>query len=184
MPNYNNLLLTGEPGIGKTTVIMKVLNKLKKITVSGFYTEEIRSGKKRKGFMLKTLDNRQKILASTNKKSTYKVGPYAVDISVMTDLVVPLLEEALSLKVDLIVIDEIGKMECFSKPFRDVVWKCLDSKIPVLGTFQNFASPFINMVLNRKDVVFIEVNKKNRDILPDKIYEILKLHIPKLSKKK
>ncbi|MBN1296504.1 AAA family ATPase [bacterium] len=161
---YTNFLLTGESGVGKTTIIMEVLGELN-VRAGGFFTQEIKSGKTQKGFQLVTLDGQQAVLASLTKKSTYKVGKFAVDIDVMTQLAVPALVQALGAS-DLIVIDEIGKMECFSKEFRDIVTRCLDSDTPVLGTIQNFASPFINTITNRPDVVMITIDTANRDDMP------------------
>lgn len=161
--NITNFLLSGEPGTGKTTIIMNVLRELdKKLKTGGFVTQEIRSGKTRKGFQLLTLDGRQAVLAALNKKSTYKVGNYGIDIDVMTDLAVPSLVAALE-SADLIVIDEIGKMECYSKEFRDITLRCIESPKPVLGTIQTFASPFINILTNREDVVVIPVDISNRN---------------------
>ena len=42
MPDRHVLLLTGTPGVGKTTVISKVVAKLNRARLAGFYTEEIR----------------------------------------------------------------------------------------------------------------------------------------------
>lgn len=166
-----NFLLTGDPGIGKTTIIKDVLENLN-IDARGFVTAEIRSGKTRKGFQLITLDNKQAALAHVSKKSTYKVNNYGVDIDVMTQLAVPSLHDALA-SGDLIVIDEIGKMECFSKEFRDTVVRCLESPKPVLGTIQTFASPFINLVTNRDDVIVIPVDLSNRESMAENIYLLM-----------
>jgi len=169
---YKNFLLTGEPGVGKTTIIKAILSEIN-LMAGGFYTEEIRSGKTRKGFQLMTLDGKQAVMASISKKSTYKVGKYGVDLDVLKELAVPSLNIALADR-DIIVIDEIGKMECFSKEFRDMVERCLNSDKPVIGTIQNFASPFINSVTNRDDVVIITTTETNRNELANNIVEILK----------
>lgn len=185
MAVLKNILLTGEPGIGKSTVIQAVLSELP-VTAMGFYTSEIRSGKTRKGFQLNTLSGENYILAHVNKRSTYKVGKYGVEVKLLDDVAAPLLEEALQKKASLIVIDEIGKMECFSKSFRDNALKCLDSDVPVLGTIQNFANPVINMIMNRNDVVLIEITVENRNLIVENIVNIIKCLLPqdKLSKKK
>lgn len=169
---FKNFLLTGEPGIGKTTIIKAILSEIH-LDAGGFITEEMRSGKTRKGFQLMTLDGKQAIMASLSKKSTYKVGKYGVDLDVLKNIAVPSLSKALDEK-KLIVVDEIGKMECFSKEFRDMVERCLNAPKPVLGTIQNFASPFINSVTNRQDIVIITVTEDNRNELAANIIEILK----------
>ncbi len=167
-----NILLTGEPGVGKTTLIRKVLEKLP-LDIGGFFTQEIKSGKTRKGFQLITLSGEQSVLAHVNKKSSFKVGKYGVDTTVLRDIAVPAMKSALDTK-HMILIDEIGKMECFSIEFRDMVTRCLDSSKIVFGSIQNFSSPFINSVMNRKDIVRVQVTPENRDLLPDNIIELFK----------
>ena len=44
--------MTGKPGVGKTTVIKKIIEKYKK-NIGGFYTEEIREKGHRVGFRIK-----------------------------------------------------------------------------------------------------------------------------------
>jgi nucleoside-triphosphatase len=177
MAKLNNFLLRGEPGIGKTTLIHQVLADLP-VQAAGFFTREIRSGKKRVGFELVTLDGRQGTLAHLTCKSSYKVGNYGVDLKVMERLAVPALESALKFQAPLIVIDEIGKMECFSKKFRDLTIACLDSPMTVFGSVQTFSHPMIEMIMNRPDVVLIEVTAANRDQLVHQLGELLKLQLP------
>lgn len=179
---FKNIFLTGEPGVGKTAIILKVLADLA-FKAGGFYTQEIKSGKTCKGYDLVTLDGKQGIVAHINHKSTYKVGKYGVDLSVLNEVAVPALKRSLE-NDDILVIDEIGKMECFSLEFRDMAVRCLDSSKPVLGTIQNFASPFINLITNRDDIVRITVTEQNRDQLVSKIIELFKHLMPSKAVKK
>jgi len=43
-----NILLTGRPGVGKTTLIKRLVDSVP-ISKDGFYTKEIRKGKERTG---------------------------------------------------------------------------------------------------------------------------------------
>lgn len=167
---FKNFLLTGEPGIGKTEMLQIILGELW-LDAGGFLTREIKSGKTNKGVELITLAGQQAVLAHINKKSSYQVSKYGVDVEVMAQVAVPALREALE-KKDLIVIDQIGKMESYSTEFRDMTTRCLDSPKPVLGVIQNFASPFITAIMNRQDIVVITVNEQNRAELPKKILEL------------
>jgi len=110
--------LTGRPGIGKTTAIKRIIEKLKDRAV-GFYTEEIRhpETKKRLGFKVITTDGNEGILAEKFKPSKFKVGSYGVNVEDFENLVIPVLEKAFKERDKIIVIDEIGKMELFSDKF-------------------------------------------------------------------
>jgi nucleoside-triphosphatase THEP1 len=50
------LLLTGPPGVGKTTLLARVVRALDGRIVRGFLTEEMRAGRQRVGFRLVTVD--------------------------------------------------------------------------------------------------------------------------------
>ena len=111
------LLLTGPPGVGKTTVIHTVLSGIK-ITTGGFYTHEMRKGGRRVGFALKTLDSNEGVLARIDYQGRHRVGRYGVDLGLFEAMALPALEGALRTK-RLIIVDEIGRMELFSRRFQE-----------------------------------------------------------------
>ena len=75
-----NILITGLPGVGKTTLVKKLVDELKQFHPVGFYTEEIREEGTRKGFALISLDGRRGLLSHTDIKSPHRVGTYRVDV--------------------------------------------------------------------------------------------------------
>ncbi|MGD8236956.1 MAG: nucleoside-triphosphatase [Armatimonadota bacterium] len=159
-----NILLTGKPGVGKTTIIRKVLRSLD-AEPGGFYTEEILGPKGRLGFSLNTLDGRCGILAHVDCDSPHRVSRYGVNVPDMLAIGVPALNDALA-NNPLIVADEIGRMETFCYEFCGAIEQCLDSPKPVLGTIQMRRSRFLDRIRAREDVELIEVIKKNRGFLP------------------
>lgn len=168
----NNLLLTGIPGIGKTTIIEKVLS-LSQLKAGGFYTKEIKDRGIRKGFkIIDITTKREGILAHVNIKSPFRVWKYGVDTNSFEEIGVKALEDALENK-ELIIIDEIGKMELFSRPFQEIVLKCLSSSKKTLGFIKIKGNPFVNSIKRKKDTKIIEVNEKNRNLLPDEIINLL-----------
>jgi len=171
-----NLLLTGLPGVGKTTVVRKVLNLLPpNFKAGGFFTEEVREGGERVGFQIVTTDGKRAWLARKGLQSPHKVGKYGVDAKAIESVIVPALKEALK-EADLVVIDEIAKMELSHPAFADVVWECLESHKPVLGVIQQSRLPFLDKVRSRVDVRLWEVTPSNRDRLPNEVAdELLKL---------
>jgi nucleoside-triphosphatase len=156
-----NLLLTGHPGVGKTTIIKKLLDKLK-LPAGGFFTEEIREDDMRKGFAVVTLSGFKGVLAHRNFKSRYKVGSYGVGVYTLNRIGVKEIEMCLMEK-KVIIIDEIGKMELLSPQFQSVVEKALNADNPVLGTITLSRHPFAQKVKERQDVKVMEVTKENRD---------------------
>ncbi len=156
-----NYLLTGHPGVGKTTIIKKLIEKLK-LPAGGFYTEEIREDNKRMGFSIVTLSGQKGVLAHRNFKSRYKVGNYGVGVYTLNKIGVKEIQMCLVEK-KVIVIDEIGKMELLSPQFQEVVSKALDADNPVLGTITLARHPFAQKVKDRKDVKIYEVTRENQD---------------------
>ncbi len=118
-------LLTGKPGTGKTSLIKQAIAGMGG-KAGGFYTEEIRTQGVREGFRLVTLDGEDAILAHVNTRSPYRVSKYGVDIGAIERIGVPALHKAAQ-QCDLVVIDEIGKMELFSAKFREAVFQMIDS---------------------------------------------------------
>jgi nucleoside-triphosphatase THEP1 len=165
-----NVLLTGVPRIGKTTLIKKVVQQLGRC--AGFYTEEIRERNSRVGFQLITLDGQQCTMSHKKARSPHRIGRYYVDRNCIDRLGVTALEEGIEKKYTL-VIDEIGKMELFSDSFKKVVLRALDSDSPVLGSILLRAHPFCDRIKQRNDVRVISVSEENRDGLSVEIVRAL-----------
>jgi len=160
------LLLTGRPGTGKTALIKEALSQTKTKS-GGFYTEEIRTGGIRQGFKIVTLNGQETILAHVDIQSTYQVSKYKVDIDGLEKVGVCALHQALKEK-NLIVIDEIGKMELLSQQFREMVVQALDSDKKVLGTIMLNPHPFADQIKSHPEVRILVVTRENRSkILQD-----------------
>jgi nucleoside-triphosphatase len=156
------ILLTGLPSCGKTTAVMKVVEQLPAGRAAGFYTQEIREAGKRKGFRWRRLDGAEGILAHVDFKSRCKVGSYGVDIAGFERSVVPVLDVERS-DVELFVVDEIGKMECFSEKFIAAVRSLLASDKAVLATVAQKGGGFIREVKDHPGVTLITLTSGNRE---------------------
>lgn len=167
-----HILLTGKPGIGKTSVIKKIVPRLGD-DAGGFFTEEIRAMDRRTGFRVVTLDGADGVLAHVDCNSNYKVGKYRVDLDSFEKVAIPALERAMEHK-SIIVIDEIGKMELFSIKFRELVTKILDSEKSLLCVIKENGDVFTEGIKKRNDVAVLTVNYENRDMLPEKVFEMLR----------
>ena len=152
-------LLTGRPGTGKTSLIKQALAGMRG-KAGGFYTEEIRSQGVRQGFRLVTLDGQSAILAHIDIHSQYRVSKYGVDIDSLDRVGVSALYKAAE-ECDLVVIDEIGKMELFSANFREAVLKIIDSGKKVLGTIMLNPNPWADAIKRKPQVNLIAVTRAN-----------------------
>ena len=150
-------LLTGRPGTGKTSLIKQAVAGMRG-KAGGFYTEEIRSRGIREGFRLVTLDGQDATLAHVNIHSPYRVSKYGVDIDSLDRVGVPALHQAAQ-QCDLVVIDEIGKMELFSADFRDAMLQIIDSGKRVLGTIMLNPNPWADRIKQNPQVHLIEVTR-------------------------
>lgn len=164
-----NIFLTGAPSSGKTTVIKKVIARLP-VAANGFYTEEERVNGKRIGFLMHTLEGKKGYLAHQDISSVFHIRRYGVSIPNIESIAVPSIQP---IENHIIVIDEIGKMECFSPLFIAASKKALDSKNIVLGTITLGGSDYIQEVKGRHDIEIIEVTLQNRDELPEKVLQLI-----------
>lgn len=171
MTEIKNIILTGAPSSGKTTVIKKILKSLN-LPCNGFYTEEERTSDcKRIGFMMHTLDGKSGYLAHQDIPSDFHIRRYGVSLKNIDSLIIPSIKPIGS---NIIILDEIGKMECFSPAFIRAAKQALDSPNLVVGTITLGGEGFIQEVKNREDIEIIEVTPENRNELPQKMIEHIK----------
>jgi nucleoside-triphosphatase len=155
-----HILLTGLPGVGKTTVIKQLADSLTPYHPDGFFTQEIRENGIRKGFELVTFDGRRQLLSHVNIPGPHRVGRYGVDLAGFEKLL-----ETLDLRhspSQLVILDEIGKMECLSPRFIQEVEALLDSTKMLIATVGLKGGGFPVNVRSRPDCQVVTVTLSNR----------------------
>jgi nucleoside-triphosphatase THEP1 len=168
--DLTNLLITGPPRCGKSTLIEAVVSRIDR-PLTGFFTREIREKARRTGFMIVTLEGREGVLAHEKIKGPVRVGKYGVNLDDLDRLAVPAMIP--SEPGQIVVIDEIGKMECFSSLFRETLVRTLDSPHMVLGSIAFKGGPFVQQIKSRPDVQLLHVSEKNRDALAASLIDVL-----------
>lgn len=165
---FKHILVTGRPGVGKTTIVRKIVSEIKRLepnwTISGFYTSEIRQKGRRIGFNLHTLNGQTGVLArlsNTTIKSKFRVGKYSVDVSDLEDIAVPILYRSR----DLLVIDELGKMELFSLKFKKAVKYALNNQPRILATIPYYENSFLASIKKQPIIQLWELTRPNREEL-------------------
>lgn len=161
------ILLTGPPGCGKTTVILRTLDLLRR-PARGFYTQEVRVGGgrgPRVGFDVIALDGGRGVLARVGAPGP-RVGKYGVDLRSFEAVGVRALEEGLRDLGTLLVLDELGKMELLSETFTALLPRVFAAQNPLLGTILHRAHPVADRYRRAAGVTLVEVTATNRGELP------------------
>ena len=156
----NNILVTGPPRSGKSTLIEKVVQKISR-PATGFFTQELREKGRRVGFSITTLQGMTGVLAHQSIRSTFRVGKYGVNLEDLDQIAVPSMLP--STPDQIVVVDEIGKMECFSRLFKETLIKVLSSDNLVIGSVAIKGDRFIQSIKQRDDVSLISISQNTRD---------------------
>lgn len=147
-----NILITGSPGCGKSTLIERLIAGKR---VGGISTPEVCRERQRFGFEIVDLKTGKRgILASVDVRDGPRVGKYRVNLGDLNEIGAAAIGKAIDdSEVELVVIDEVGRMECCSPKFKQAVEKALDSDKPVLAAIPlaDF-DPFIKEIKTREDV--------------------------------
>jgi nucleoside-triphosphatase len=159
--NKPNLLITGRPASGKTTVFRRLVDELRHLNPVGFFTAEIRKDGRRKGFSLSSLDGRTGILAHVDFRTGYQVGKYGVDVAGFEAFIDPLPVSAP--ETGLVMIDEIGKMECLSDRFTKIISDILNSEKPLIAAIAQKGGGLIAELKKRSDVQLFTLTRENQE---------------------
>lgn len=169
--------ITGLPQAGKTYALRKVIEMLEaeERIVGGMLTEPITDGGRRTGFWVEDWRTKvRKVLASTEIDSKVTVGKYGVDLEALEQVGVEAIRRATE-EADVIIVDEVGKMEMESDTFVEAVKDALDSDKPAILTLHKKSrNPLLQDIRRRDDIRILEVTPINRNLLPYKIVGLLK----------
>ncbi len=169
--------ITGLPGAGKTEALLKVIEMLEVDghTVGGMITTPIYERGKKIGFeVMDWHSKRLGIFAHRDYETPIKIGNLFVAIDVLNEIGVPSIDWATD-EADIIVIDEVGKMEVESETFIQAVKHALEAAKPLILTLHKKSrNPLLQDIRRRDDVRILEVTPINRNLLPYKIISLLK----------
>jgi nucleoside-triphosphatase len=157
------IVLTGTPGVGKTTIVMSVANKLKAsdIKVGGVVSREVRTNNIRTGFeFIDIATDDRRVLASITENGP-RVGKYFVNLS-GCQFAADIVTKAL-INSDVIICDEIGPMELKSKEFTDAARDLLKTdKRVIIVVRQKLEHALVNE-FKEKSSFLISINLGNRE---------------------
>ncbi|MDR3282893.1 MAG: NTPase [Candidatus Methanoplasma sp.] len=169
--------ITGLPGSGKTYALLRVIEMLKEndLQIGGMIDESVTDGRRKTGFSVRNiLTGETKVFASSDIESKIMIGKIGVDLSKFEEIGIVAIRTACK-QCDIIVIDEVGKMEVESPAFIDAVKEALDADKPMILTLHKKSrNPLLQDIRRRDDVRILEVTPTNRNLLPHKIVRLMK----------
>jgi nucleoside-triphosphatase len=178
------VFITGQPGIGKTTILLNAIETLKKrgYKVGGMISREIRESGVRIGFEIIDIYTGQRgWLAHVNQPAGPQVSKYRVNLDDLKTIGANSILNAIK-KTNVVAIDEIGPMELFSPAFKEAVVQALKSDKPLLGTIHHKAQDaLINTIKTRKDAQILEVTYRDRNTLHNLIINKILQSLPEKS---
>jgi nucleoside-triphosphatase len=169
--------ITGPPGIGKTTIILKTVESFKNtgFKVGGMLSREVRENGTRVGFELIDLDTGQKgWLAHVNQPKGPQISKYRVNLRDLDNIGAGSIRKAVT-DAQIVVVDEIGPMELLSLAFKEAVVQAINSHKPLLGVIhQRARDPLIDALRKRDDAEIVEVTYGNRTILHNLLIQMIR----------
>ncbi len=170
-------IITGRPGIGKSTVCRKVIDLLREqgFKIGGVICPEVRVGRSRIGFkIIDLMSNKEGWLAHINFNTGIKVGRYHVNLNDLESIGISAINNAIN-QADVIVIDEIGPMELKSMRFKEMIFKAFNCEKPIISVVHWKLSRWLISATKHLEVKVYEVTFSNRNWLHELIFkEILK----------
>lgn len=168
--NIVRVLLTGRPRSGKTTAVQRVVAGFPG-RAAGFFTREVRQGGRRVGFEIVTLEGQVSLLSHVDFSGPLRVGKYRVNLDNLHQVALPAMAPAPD--IDLIVVDEIGKMECLSPRFIAAMERLWAAPVSVLATVAAKGSGYIRAVKQKPGIIMMTINLQNRERVPAQLLSLL-----------
>jgi nucleoside-triphosphatase len=172
-----NLLITGSPRSGKTTVIQRVSNRLtdEGYQADGVYCTEQRVDGERVGFdLVDVVTGDSCTLAHVDRTEGPSVGRYQVNVGNIETMYATAFQRAIE-NTDFLLVDEIAPMQVYSKEFPRQIRRALDADLPLLAAIHDEETDgFIGEVKQRDDIKIFEVSEETRDELPVTLTELLR----------
>jgi len=157
------IVLTGAPGVGKTTAVICVARALKErgMKVGGIVSRELRTNNMRIGFeFIDLTTNDRNVLASVTGKGA-KVGKYFVNVAGCRFAAERLTNAIRNSEV--IICDEIGPMELKSRDFIDSVKNLLDVDKKVIVVVHHKLQHLLIDEFKNKSSLLINLDLENRE---------------------
>lgn len=161
----SHILIVGARGVGKSTLIRRVLDALDR-PVFGFETKKEDTLADNSGCPIYIYK-----AGAPHEQSEENLVGYCKNQRPTTyrdafDRFAPHLRQALP-QNGVILLDELGFMEAASKAFCQAVFALLDGNVPVIAAVKDKDVPFLNEIRSHPNAKCFDITQENRDALFD-----------------
>ncbi len=165
-----HIFITGERGVGKTTLIHRLVQKLPKEKCYGFYTEKVSpEGKWGEVGEIEMFSARRPEGERYCLAKLYGKGKQEIYSEVFENYGVSLLENIP--KGSFVIMDELGFLESRSPRFCQKVLEVLDQEVKVLGVIKPKAIPFLETIRKHPNVKVYTLTEENRETLTNELLD-------------
>ncbi len=109
-------------------------------------------------------------MAHVDIRSRNRVGRYGVDVAAIDSVGVAAIRKAIQSN-EIVIVDEIGKMEIFSSEFRGVVLKAISSGRLVVATVMQQNHDWVLALKRMPQVTVWQLTESNRNEMPGRVVE-------------
>jgi nucleoside-triphosphatase len=174
----NIILLSGEPRVGKTTALKKIIQMVGECNCIGFYTEEVRDEFDRVGFDCVSIDGKRQRIADVNFHSVVRMGRYGIDIKAFEDFALRSISNSTS---KIIIIDEIGPIQFLSSKFKQQINNILTGQNLIIGTIFNNKHPDIDKIKKIPEIKVYTMTSENRNTILESVFHEIRSYKYKLN---
>ena len=167
------VLLTGSPGVGKTTMVRNIADPLvaSGLNVAGITTSEVRENGVRTGFRITDLSTgKVGWLARKGLGRGPRIGSYRVVSEDLEGIGVEALRGITNEKTDFAIVDEIGPMEMTSTSFRSALVNVFHGTQSTLATIR-LGSKYEEVETIREMCLQLELTNENREQIHSTLIE-------------
>jgi len=166
------IAVTGQPGVGKTTLVERVLAAVP-LKAGGMVTKEIRKVGRRVGFSVIDVGSGQEgVLAHMHLAQGPRLGRYRVNLKDLEEIGAAAIERAIQ-ECQLVVVDEVGPMELKSPRFIAAVERALKEAANLLVTVHRASNHHLAYRIRHECDRLIRLTKGNRDEKTQQVIELL-----------
>lgn len=168
-----HILIVGARGVGKSTLIRKVLNELGR-PVFGFETKkETELADEEKGSPIYIYEAGKPHVQTEENRIGYCLNCRPDPNGAAFDRFVPLLNAPVP-EDHVILMDELGFLESSSEGFCSAVMARLDGDIPVIAAVKKDDFPFLEAVRSHKNAKCFYITEENRDALFEEVLDYMR----------